>query len=272
MHHPAPTSRQRPAAPRPTRRSLLARAAAAGAAAAAPAVHGLAVGPAAAASATVTASTALAAGWDSADETTYLAVPATDDFTVTNGAVAIVLLAAHDRDQAALTISSISSNSPAPLGSLTQIAKNQYIDLNNDNTTMWAYWALGTGNGGTLTVTFDRQVDNLVWHVVELAGANTTAPVAQSEQGTGTGTPMDATLTTPSAANGHLIFGGLHPGEPTWTTPTGFSKLGEFFANDTSITDHGIATFFSGSAEASVSIAHTGGPDWGFICLELAAA
>jgi hypothetical protein len=111
----------------------------------------------------------------------------------------------------------------------------------------------GTGNNVETTI-----------EVVQLSGNNTTTPIAQSINGTGTSTSATATLTSPNTLNGEVVIAGVH-GQATITAPTGYSQLdtqsGTGFAN-------GVYIDSSAQGSSSFGLGSTNVP-WGTIAIEI---
>ena len=80
-----------------------------------------------------------------------------------------------------------------------------------NNLDLFAWVATGSGTTGAVTINFTTTCTNTVTvvNIVGLSGYNTTTPIAQSPTNTGNSTSATATLSSPSAANGEVVFLGI---------------------------------------------------------------
>lgn len=233
----------------------------------APAVHDATRTRAAAASGGVTAATSLGPDRDLADLSVYT-LNGAGTWSAPSGTVIVMLFQAiDDDDNSLLTMSVAGTGGSPPINAATPIAVNQFT-VAAPGVASFAFWTTATGGAGTIDVTLNRAVNNLGWHFVELGGVDAASPVAQSKQAGGTGSPATASLTSPAAANGQLIFAGSRAALPAWGSPTPatYTTLADFRVGDGS--DHSIATFFRPDAQPATDITHSG-DRWGTISMEL---
>jgi hypothetical protein len=132
---------------------------------------------------------------------------------------------------------------------------------------LYAFSATGNGTNAAVSVSVNGGTGNNVEttiEVVQLSGNNTTTPIAQSINGTGTSTSATATLTSPNTLNGEVVIAGVH-GQATITAPTGYSQLdtqsGTGFAN-------GVYIDSSAQGSSSFGLGSTNVP-WGTIAIEI---
>ncbi len=154
-------------------------------------------------------------------------------------------------------------------GSAVTSAQQQTTLHIENNLDLFAWVATGSGTTGAVTINFTTTCTNTVTvvNIVGLSGYNTTTPIAQSPTNTGNSTSAAATLSSPSAANGEVVFLGIQGGVVTVTRPTGFSQL--LFNSGSQGGSYDAGSYFNPQASASSTFTLSTKQVWGTIALEI---
>jgi hypothetical protein len=189
----------------------------------------------------------------------------TSSFTSTSGATYLVLIMHQDATTTGNITASLANSSGLTNVSLVGNA-NKF--QGNNGQYLYAFSATASGTSATVRVDFSGGSTNQesTVEVIQLSG-NTSSPIAQSVNGSGTGTPAAVTLTTPNSLNGEVVIVGVHQ-QSTITAPAGYSLLdtqsgsaGGGFAN---------GVYIDSAAQGSSSFGITGtNPPWGTIAIEI---
>jgi hypothetical protein len=131
----------------------------------------------------------------------------------------------------------------------------------------WAYWAPATGTGKAVPVTMTGNVAYLHVDVIDLAGNNTSTPIAQEATNTGTSATPTATLpTAPASGDLEVAFNGAGAndgsvGASTWTT-----------ISNNNGANYGVSSYYSGTAgSTSQAFSFTNSVTWATIALDIEA-
>lgn len=151
----------------------------------------------------------------------------------------------------------------------TQLRSTNF-ETGNPKYYLWAFWATGNGTTAAVTATFGSTGTNTATtvDVIRLSGNNTTSPIAQSAtNGSGSGVPSSpavATLTSPSALNGEVVFVGAALAAPTISLPTGFTQVDQQAG-----TGWSNGAFSTSIAQASASFTLSTAEPWATISIEV---
>jgi hypothetical protein len=181
--------------------------------------------------------------------------------TTTSGATLLILV----YRQATTGNPAISSVTGSAISGSATAINNQKID-GSYGVFAWRASASGAANG-TVTVTFTNANNvSTTIDVVQLAGNNTTTPIAGSAVSTGTGTTATGgTLSPGTSTDGEVFFAGT-TASSTMSTPSGYTVL-----NVPSSTVHGSWSSSSASSTGVSTALGTSGT-WGTIEIEISHA
>jgi hypothetical protein len=147
------------------------------------------------------------------------------------------------------------------------------------NIAMYVWQGIGCTGSGTITVTFGQDAFGMRYHVIGVAGCNSTTPVVQSNgaSGTGTGsgfiTPAVSLASFGSASNGVLCFGICGDSGGTPAVGSGYTSLGS--TQDGSWGSIDLLTQWRADNDTTpdCTMGQNASTDpWGFIALEIAQA
>jgi hypothetical protein len=138
----------------------------------------------------------------------------------------------------------------------------------------WAGSLTGGSGSGTVKVTFAKTIKQAYFEVIAVAGASTSAPVAQSAFPTMTGTtasnPATANLSSaPNSANGELIFWNstqsVNPAS-SWSSSPALTLLTN---SDNAAASGSVGTFSGAPAQQTESLNTGANHTWATIAVEL---
>jgi large repetitive protein len=127
-------------------------------------------------------------------------------------------------------LSSVSASITGPFTNVTAVGSNAFTSSALGTSELFEWTAKGNGTASTASVTFSglglALSSTAALDVIQLAGNNTTTPVAQSvSSGAGNSATAATTFgTTPAPGDGSLIFVGALS-TSTFTTPTGATPI-----------------------------------------------
>jgi hypothetical protein len=196
-----------------------------------------------------------------ATDTSASSSTSVNGLTTTSGATLLILV----YRQATTGNPAISSVTGSAISGSATAINNQKID-GSYGVFAWRASASGAANG-TVTVTFTNANNvSTTIDVVQLAGNNTTTPIAGSAVSTGTGTTATGgTLSPGTSTDGEVFFAGT-TASSTMSTPSGYTVL-----NVPSSTVHGSWSSSSASSTGVSTALGTSGT-WGTIEIEISHA
>jgi hypothetical protein len=136
-----------------------------------------------------------------------------------------------------------------------------------------AFWALGASSTAAFTITGAATITDAVVEVVQIAGANTAAPIVGTpvSNPTNTGSTASLTFSAPAANDAQiLIVGSVASSATTVTPPGGFTELQDT-AGPAGSTGQSLESSYTLSAvTGSVSATLSQSTNWATIGIEFA--
>jgi hypothetical protein len=195
------------------------------------------------------------------DSTTGTKTTTVSSVPTANGATELIVV----YRESSISSETITSITGPFSGTPTSITTNQ--DFNSKHN-LYSWRATGNGSTANVVVTFSGNNKNVltVVDVVEVAGNDTTTPIAQSTTNTANSATATTTLTSPTAGNGEVDLIAATT-NTTVNTPAGFTQVAT--ASGSTGTGYSFKVAFDATAQASASSTLGASNQWGTIGLEI---
>jgi hypothetical protein len=205
---------------------------------------------------------------------------ASGSFTTSNtytsraGAIVLVIVSTH---QSTKTPTLSVSGGPTT-GSFTAVPSSVVTTKSGpgDASSVEAFWAVGTSTTAAFTITGAATISDAVVEVVQILGANTSAPIVGTPvTATGNSASASATFSAPASGDAQIVVvaalkGGVGGGATSVTAPTGFTELQDTAGGSGGTTQTLESSYTLSPVTGAVTATIANSSNWGAIGIEIA--